>query len=356
VAGSTDEEKIARMFRLAMGRSAKEEELKNALNYLSGASGELKKAMAEKEALENELAESESTLAEIVNPVKKRILEQRDKGGIEKPKAPKPSLHWNFENGWKDSIHDLVVHPKAGAKIENGALVVRGGGHAVTDMTPISFREKTLEAWVKLDNLNQRAGGVVTIQSPNGVIFDSIVFAEKNSRRWLAGSSGFKRTKPFGGMDENEAGKEFVQVAITYQGDGTISGYRNGLPYGKPYKTGRSSYPQGNSVFSFGVRHLPASPQRALHGKIREVRVYDRALRPDEVMASFGGISDYVSVKDLLAELTPSQRKLREETIEKMIKLEKQLKAFESLENSTKTGLQDLALAIFNMKEFIYLK
>ena len=73
-------------------------------------------------------------------------------------------------------------------------------------------------------------------------------------------------------------------------------------------------------------------------------------------MASFGGISDYVSVKDLLAELTANQRKLREETIEKKTKLEKKLKSFESLDKSSKTSLEDLALAIFNMKEFIYLK
>ena len=302
------------------------------------------------------MEEEEKALATIVEPVKKRILAGRKKKGAKPPEAPKPSLRWNFADGWKDAIHGITAHPKSGARIENGVLVVSGGGHAVTDMMPISLQEKTLEAWVKLDNLNQRGGGVVTIQSPNGSIFDSIVYAEREGRRWLAGSNGFKRTKSFGGSEEKETDKDFVHVAITYLSDGTITGYRNGLPYGKSYRTGKSSYPKGNSILSFGVRHLPADSRRALHGRIREVRVYDRALEPDAVMASFGGIADYVSLKELLAALPPAQRKERERILGKTAELQKKLKSFEDHDSNSKTSLQDLALAIFNMKEFIYLK
>ncbi|MBT3469157.1 MAG: hypothetical protein HN467_07515 [Opitutae bacterium] len=93
-----------------------------------------------------------------------------------------------------------------------------------------------------------------------------------------------------------------------------------------------------------------------MDGRIREVRIYDRALEPDAVMASFGGASDYVSEKDLLAALSPSQKKDREDIVAKIADLQKKLKAYGDLDSDSQTGLHDLALALFNMKEFIYLK
>ena len=355
--GTTENEKISSMFRLALGRPAKEAETVRALAYLHGASGEQAKAIAEKHATEKEMAEHSRALAAIIDPARKKILDARKNEGVKKTEAPKPSLRWNFADGWKDTIHGITAHPKGGARIDNGVLIVTGGGHAVTDTLPMNFREKTLEAWVKLDNLNQRAGGVVTIQSPTGTIFDSIVYAEKNPNNWMAGSNGFRRTQSFAGAPpEENADKEFVHLAITYQPDGTVTGYRNGRPYGKAYKTGKASFPKNNSVLSFGVRHLPASPQRVLHGRIREVRAYNRVLDADAVMASFGGISDYVSQKELLAVLAPERMKDRDELLKKIAELEKKLESLGDIDSNAKTGLQDLALAIFNMKEFIYLK
>ena len=102
---------------------------------------------------------------------------------------------------------------------------------------PLSFdlKIKTLEAWVKLDSLTQRGAGVITVQTPDGNEFDAIVFGEREPGRWMAGSNGFVRTSSFGGPEETEAANEFVHVAITYAADGTITGYRNGKPYGKAY-------------------------------------------------------------------------------------------------------------------------
>ena len=172
----------------------------------------------------------------------------------------------------------------------------------------------------------------------------------------MAGSNGFKRTQSFGGTEEKEADKDFVHVAITYQSDGTITGYRNGRPYGKSYKTGKATFPKGNSVLSFGVRHLPANPQRMLHARIREARLYNHALEPDAVMASFGGSSDYVSQKELIAALSPKQRKERALIEKRNEELGKKLEKYKSEGGSSGRGLQDIALALFNMKEFIYLK
>jgi hypothetical protein len=173
----------------------------------------------------------------------------------------------------------------------------------------------------------------------------------------MAGSNGFRRTKSFTGTEEKEAAQDFVHIAITYQSDGAITGYRNGHAYGKSYKTGKASFPKGNSLLSFGVRHLPAGPGRSLDGRIREVRIYDRALEPDAIMASFGGTSEYVSEKDLLAAFSPNEKKDRENIVAKIADLQKNLKAYDDPGGgNSPTGLHDLALALFNMKEFIYLK
>ena len=355
--GSTEAERISHMFRLAIGRPATNEESARARAYLHGASKVQTKALAKKQALEKEIAENVKKLATLLDPVRQKILDGRKQESTEAPVGPKPSLHWNFTEGWKDKLHGITAHPKNGARIDNGELVVSGGGYAATDKLPFEVREKTLEAWVKLDNLSQRAGGVVTIQSPNGSIFDSIVYAEKEGKHWMAGSNGFRRTKSFGGTEEKESDKKFVHLAITYQSDGTIRGYRNGHPYGKAYKTGKASFPKGKGILSFGMRHLPASPQRALHGRIREVRLYDRALEADAVMASFGGSSDYVSQKELISALADEQRKERLRVEKRIADLEGQLKKYADVnEGNSVRGLHDLAIALFNMKEFIYLR
>lgn len=69
-----------------------------------------------------------------------------------------------------------------------------------------------------------------------------------------------------------------MHVAIAYHDDGQIVGYRDGQPYGKPYKSnGPIEFKAGQTVISFGVRHLPAGGNRMLAGKILRAQLYDRA-------------------------------------------------------------------------------
>ena len=146
------------------------------------------------------------------------------------------------------------------------------GGYGVTEKIPFGVSEKTLSAWVKLDNLKQRAGGVITLQTPNGVVFDSIVYAEKQPYIWMSGSNNFRRTENFTlAPQEKQADKVFVHLVITYSKEGKITGYRNGQQYGKPYQKSTFHFKPNDSVISFGVRHLPASPQRMLHGEIKQL-------------------------------------------------------------------------------------
>ncbi|HZY88095.1 MAG TPA: DUF1553 domain-containing protein, partial [Gemmataceae bacterium] len=117
--------------------------------------------------------------------------------------------------------------------------------------------------------------------------FDAIVFGEIDAGRWMAGSENFVRTRSFGGPAETEADRGPVHVAVVYAEDGTVSAYRDGRPYGAPYKsTGPRTFKAGEAEVVFGLRHSPAGGNRLLAGVIRRAQLYDRALGPAEVAAS----------------------------------------------------------------------
>jgi hypothetical protein len=101
-----------------------------------------------------------------------------------------------------------------------------------------------------------------------------------------------------------------VHVAIVYQADGTIVGYRDGQIYGTSYRPGElQKYSAGKAQLVFGLRHGPPGGNRMLSGRIHRALLYDRALTADEVAAS-AGASDvsYVSPKELMARLSAEQR------------------------------------------------
>ena len=103
---------------------------------------------------------------------------------------------------------------------------------------PVRCREKTLEAWVQCANLEQRGGGVMSIQSTDGVVFDAIVFAEKDRRHWLAGQQRLRSHAAVQGPASNRkpTSSRCIWRSPTHP-DGTITGYRNGQPYGRSYVT-----------------------------------------------------------------------------------------------------------------------
>lgn len=125
----------------------------------------------------------------------------------------------------------------------------------------------------------------MTVETPDGAVFDSIVFGEKEPRRWMAGSNFYQRTDSFRASDETETTRA-VRVTIAYTADGTITGYRDGKPYGRPYKSsGPITLASGKWVVTFGLRHSPAGGNKHLSGTVLKARLYDRALSADEVAA-----------------------------------------------------------------------
>jgi len=91
-----------------------------------------------------------------------------------------------------------------------------------------------------------------------------------------------------------------------------------------------------------------------LQGKISEVRVYGRALGPEEIVASFRG-QPYVSQSEVMAALDS-------ETKSRIEKLRKQISTSQSqLDEMGPTAgptdpLARVAHAIINLKEFIYVR
>ncbi|MCH8045423.1 MAG: DUF1553 domain-containing protein [Planctomycetes bacterium] len=262
---------------------------------------------------------SKKSLAKIDGPARKAILAERKKKSSELPRPERPRAYasWEFDKDLKDSVGKLHGAAFGGARIENGALVVDGrGAYVRTALLDRDLTEKTLEAWVLLDNLQQSGGGVMSVETPGGGVFDAIVFAERTPRRWMAGSNSFQRTRPFQGSDETQANTQPVHVAIVYQRDGTIIGYRNGTPYGKPYKSGVAAYQAGKSQVVFGLRHGAPGGNRMLKGRILRANLYDRALGPEAIAASAGVESNFVSEKSLVAWL-PKDHAARRARIKK---------------------------------------
>ncbi len=277
-------------------------------------------------AIDLRIAGISKSLAAIESAARESVLAERKKNGkaATVPERPQPCAAWEFETDLKDSIGKLHGKAIGGARLDSGALVLDGRGAFVqTEALDRDLTEKTLEAWVILDNLNQRGGGAISVETNNGGVFDAIVFGEREPQRWMAGSNGFVRTKSFQATEEQQANSKPVHVAIVYHADGTITGYRNGAPYGQPYKTGFQSYKAGQAHVVFGMRHAPAGSNKMLTGRILRANLYDTALGADAVAASAGVESSYVTEAAIIAALTSEKQKQRTE-------LEEQLAALQS--------------------------
>lgn len=273
-------------------------------------------------------------LARIDGEARREILTARSGDNARLLAAPQALARWEFDENFDDSIGDLHGRPAGSARIEDGALVVDGKSYVETPPLGQSIGAKTLEAWVQLDTLDQHGGAAISIETTDGIIFDAIVFAEQKPNRWLPGSNNFARTKPFSGPEDREAATRPVHVAIVYESDGTITGYRDGQPYGKPIKkSGLQSYEPGKAEIVFGLRHKPAGGNRYLRGRIFKAAFYDRALSPEEVSASAASSNEYVSEAAIVEWLPERQRLERAELKHRSAELNKQRAALETASN-----------------------
>ena len=269
-------------------------------------------------------AAAERELSTIVAAARDAILAKRRAAAGEQIKPPQPIARWEFDGDLNDSVGKLHAKPSGKARIEDGALVLDGrDAFAATAPLEKDLVEKTLEAWVRLNGLEQRGGGVIGVQTLDGNVFDTLVFGEKEPRRWLAGSDFFRRTQAFEqATDDAEAGSKFVHVAIVYSSDKHIAAYRNGQPYGEPYAPDALiTFAAGKSQVVFGMRHGPAGGNKMLAGRIDRAALYDRALSADEVAASAGAVRTSVTTAEIDAELDERARARRQELAKEVERL-----------------------------------
>jgi mono/diheme cytochrome c family protein len=258
----------------------------------------------ELQALDGQIAELSARREALLAPVREHLL-TGDRRTVVSP--PTPIARWDFDVDLNDSIGGLHGTAHGGARLEEGRLILDGlESYVATEPLPTMLSAKTLEAWVALDDLSQQGGGAISVQSLDGATFDAIVFGEREPGQWMAGSNGFVRTQSFSGTAETEAAPALVHVAIVYQADGTIIGYRNGVPYGQPYpSSGLQRFGADQSQLLFGLRHAPPGGNRMLKGAIDRAALYNRALSAEEVAAAAGVAPATVSLDVLLAELSP---------------------------------------------------
>jgi hypothetical protein len=288
------------------------------------------------------LQAAETAKTSLLQPIREQILRERGASGTSTAaaaKIPQPIAAWEFEGNLEDSSGKLHGTAHGAARVENGALVLNGSdGWVSTVPLDTPLHEKTLEAWVQLGTLEQGGGAAISVQTTDGVVFDAIVFAEREPRRWMAGSNNFLRTSAFNGVEEAAAEKQFVHIAIVYSKDGTITAYREGEPYGMGYRPGDvQSYAAGVTQVLFGLRHGSPGGNRLLDGRIERARLYDRSLTPDEVAASaFAAGSSVVPFAHMLAAMTNDQKALLKQ-LEDQITTERQLQR--QLEESQSSSL-----------------
>ena len=354
-----DESRVKHMFHEAFAREATTDEVKQSLAYLSSLQQENSVRAQALAAQEQKLAGMNQQISALLEPARTKLQSQR-KLPAAPLNTPAPLAEWTFDKDARDTEGRMNLELVGTARVENGALILDGKSMAKSGSLPKALTAKTLEAWVMLDNLTQRGGGVVTVQHKDGGQFDSIVFAEKTPQHWVAGSNFFDRSELFEGSAETEATTRPVHIAVVYQPDGTISGYRDGKPYGRTYRKAPAAIfePEASQIL-LGCRHGSPAGNKGLSARIFRARIYDRALTPAEIAQTARIESSSITESDIIATLTPDQHK---QLTQLQSQRDLQSRQLESLRESTAgddSVLQSwtsLAQSLINLKEFIYLQ
>ncbi len=357
-------DKINHMFLRALSRPATPQELTASKDFIESLILDNQKQASEIAKLNDMLDSVIQQRTAIVEPIRKRLMEEFKNGDQPQVEVPQPLHNWNFQEGddvLTDTVNGLRLSLQNGALLEDGALTLQGGNaYAHSGQLSKDVAEKTLSVVVQLDNLDQRGGGVINIQTTNGIIFDAIVYGERDARLWMPGSNGFARTERVAGPAENDALTQPVHLAITYKQDGSIAMFRNGEPYGKPYvSSGLQTYQGANSIINLGLRHSPAGGNHNLTGKIFRAALYDEILSENVIKGLATGQSFFVSEKLIREALSENQLKQIDLLAQQIDNLQSTLTGIRRSEANvtpTRQAWHDFAQSLFNLKEFIFIR
>ena len=208
--------------------------------------------------------------------------------------AQEPVGWWTFEKGveLEDIAGNFPDLELKGAEVADGQLDVGAGKWAVTvgDYKGPDITEKTMVAWLSLDDLSVLAGSALTIDKISADEFDAMVFGERVPQQWMPGSSNFKRTSDFpDAFTEKEEGVP-IKLIYTYEDDGgqaRITGYRNDESLDGYTLGAIVTHVEGDAEVFFGIRHgnNAAGGPGNLDAHIEEARIYNRVLSVNEMKA-----------------------------------------------------------------------
>lgn len=199
--------------------------------------------------------------------------------------------HWTFEKGVE--LEDLTGHfgdiELRNSEVKDGKLHIGNNKWALTTgyNGPQIGPDKTLVTWIYLDDLNVTHGAPLAVNKSSGDTFDAIVYAERQQRRWMAGSSHFRRTQDaVPGFEEKETGK-LIQLAISYENDNNMAKimiYRNGEIIGDYTLGPIVSWVEGDVEALFGPRALIGGTAYGwVVARVEDARIYNAVLSEKEI-------------------------------------------------------------------------
>ena len=199
--------------------------------------------------------------------------------------------HWTFENGVE--LEDLTGHfgdiDLLDADVKDGKLRIGNNEWAMTTgyKGPDIGPDKTLVTWIYLDDLSITRGATLAVNKSSGDTFDAIVYAERQPKRWMAGSSHFRRTQDADpGFEEKQTGK-LIQLAISYEDDGgnaKIMIYRDGDVIGDYTMGPIVSWEAGDVEALFGPRALIGGTAHGwIVARVEDARIYNAVLDEKEI-------------------------------------------------------------------------
>lgn len=164
----------------------------------------------------------------------------------------------------------------AGMDPPGNALAFDGSDDIVRSVNIGVISEKTISAWVKLDNLTQQGGGLVTIERDDGVVFDAIVYNELGTG-WGFGSNSWQRTS---WSNISETSTDWIHLAATYANN-DYKLYRNGELICTHTSDAVYGFPP-NIRIGIGYRHTGGG-NNYLKATIDKVRVWNDVLTQTEI-------------------------------------------------------------------------
>lgn len=350
-----DDETIADIWQRLFGRNPQAIEVHQTAEFFARLTEHHQDAVARRARLLTTQKRRVSDRENLIQTARSRIDLESDRELTDSPQINAVSV-WDFEKDLRDSIgrrHGRIV---GSAKIDAGSVVLAGDGYIATEMIEKSIVAKSFEAMVSLETLDQRGGGVMGIQTVNGATFDTIVYGEKEPRRWLSGSDHHLRTKSFRNAPPESIVADPVHLIMTYGTDGRVTCYRNGEVYGEPFKTEPKTFRAGDSQIIFGMRHgTNVAAGRMLRGRLHSARLYDRTLSAAEARLLSSRATGGISLAQIVESMEADERNRFAVLTNEIDNTNSMIKTL-GPEPSRLRPLEDLIHSMLNMKEFIYVR